>query len=70
MVENNQIYARIPNNFFYNDAELLNSIGGRNSFVLYCLIVSMKNMNDEVYINIKEINNILNIHTVMSKAMV
>lgn len=68
MVENNQIYARIPNNFFYNDAELLSSIGGRNSFVLYCLIVSMKNMNDEVYINIKEINNILNIHTVMSKA--
>lgn len=68
MITNEGIYTRIPNDFFYNDGKILNEIGGKDSFVLYCLIVSRKSMNDEVHITIKEINNILKLYKNMTRA--
>lgn len=55
------LFAKIPNNFFYKEGELLEKIGGRNSFALYCLIVSRKNMSNKMYITIREINRVLSI---------
>lgn len=52
-------FTKIPNNFFYNNGEILNLIGGRDSFVLYCLLTSRKCMSNKVYISLKEIIRIL-----------
>lgn len=59
MKEESKFYARIPNNFFYYDGELLKEIGGRNSFTLYCLLISRKNMANEAYITYRGINDVL-----------
>lgn len=61
MKQEKGFYARIPNYFFYNKGEFLKCIGGRNSFVLYCLLTSRKGMNDKVYINIKQINEVIRV---------
>lgn len=59
MKEKSKFYARISNEFYYYDGKLLKEIGGRNSFVLYCLITSRKNMANKTYISYREINNVL-----------
>ena len=70
MINDEGIYARIPNDFFYNDGKLLQEIGGRDSFILYCLLVSRKSMSHEIYISFKEINNTLKLHRNTTKARV
>lgn len=61
MKKENKNYARIPNYFFYDEGSFLKAIGGRDSFVLYCLITSRKGMNDKVYISIRQINEVIKI---------
>jgi len=58
-INKNKRFIKIPNNFFYSDGRLLNDIGGRNSFVLYCLITIRKNINDYTYLSIKEMNDLI-----------
>ena len=60
-IKNEKLFAKIPNNFFYKKGKLLDEIGGRNSFALYCLIVSSKNMGNKMRITIREINKVLSI---------
>lgn len=57
--ENVKEFTKIPNNFFYKNGEILNLIGGRDSFVLYCLLTSRKCMSNKIYISLKEIIGIL-----------
>lgn len=63
-----KLFAKIPNNFFYEDGELLDKIGGRNSFALYCLITSRKNMDNKMYITIQEINRVLMVNKNITRA--
>ena len=60
-IKNEKLFAKIPNSFFYKEGKLLKEIGGRNSFALYCLIVSSKNMGNKMRITIREINRVLSI---------
>lgn len=57
-IKNNR-FIKIPNNFFYENAMLYRAIGGKYSFVLYCLIVIRKNINNHTYISIDEINDLI-----------
>ena len=57
-IDNNR-FIKIPNNFFYENSKLYNAIGGKYSFVLYCLITIRKNINDDVYLSIAEMNNLI-----------
>ena len=59
--ENDKLFIKIPNDFFYDGGKKLENIGGRNSFALYCLITIRKNINNHTYLTIKEIDNILQI---------
>lgn len=52
-------FAKIPNDFFYKNGEILNSIGGRDSFVLYCFLTSRKCMNDKIFVSLREIIRVL-----------
>lgn len=61
MKKKDKLFIKIPNDFFYDDGGKLENIGGRNSFVLYCLITIRKNINNHTYLTIKEIDNILQI---------
>lgn len=58
VVENNR-FIKIPNNFFYNNGEILSNIGGKNSFVLYCLLTIRKNINNNIHLSIREMNDFI-----------
>lgn len=68
IINDNKVFAKIPNDFFYNDGRVLNNIGGRDSFLIYCLLTSRKNMNDEVYISIKEMVNLFQFEKNISRS--
>lgn len=63
-------FAKIPNNFFYNQGERLEKIGGKQSFNIYTLITHLKNMANQAYITLNEINRVLKIDKNNSRARV
>lgn len=69
-INNSKDFAKIPNDFFYNGGEILNKIGGRDSFLIYCLLTSRKNMNDDIYISIKEMINIFQFEKNVSRSKI
>ena len=67
-INNSKMFAKIPNDFFYNGGEILNRIGGRDGFLIYCLLTSRKTMNDDVYISTKEMVNVLQLEKNVSRS--
>lgn len=62
------LFAKIPNDFFYEEGKRLEEIGGRHGFLVYCLITSRKAMNNKVYLSIKGITDVLNFGSNASRA--
>lgn len=54
-VVSEELYAKFPNNFFYDCGNLFERIGGKDSFLIYSLFTSRKNMLNKVHITIKDI---------------
>ena len=67
MYEDKKVFAKIPNNLFYNH-DILIEKGWRNSILIYFLLTSRKNMNNDVYITVKEINNIFSFNSNVTRA--
>lgn len=61
-------YAKIPNDFFYNESKILNEIGGRDSFLIYCLFISRKTMMNRVHITLKDIIETLQLDKNISRS--
>lgn len=57
MVQDEKIFEKISNNFFY-DNPIRKERNWRNALLIYFLFTSRKNMNNDVYISYKEINDI------------
>lgn len=51
----NGSFARIPNDIFHNGGVELDKIGGRDGFLIYCLIVSRRNPLGHVHITLNQI---------------
>lgn len=58
MSKNERQFAKIHNNFFYDNAIRENK-NWRNSLLIYFLFTSRKNMNNDIYISYKEISDVL-----------
>lgn len=54
-------FARIPNDIFHNSGVELDKIGGRDSFLVYCLLVSRKNGLNQTYITLNQIMETLDL---------
>lgn len=59
--ENKKVFAKIPNDFFYKGGEIFHQIGGSDSFLIYCLLISRKAMNSKVYMSLRDIVKTVNL---------
>lgn len=51
----NESFARIPNDFFHSGGVELEKIGGRDGFLIYCLVVSRRSPLNKAYITLNQI---------------
>ncbi|MGJ0846559.1 hypothetical protein ACR77J_07715 [Tissierella praeacuta] len=58
MTKSTEVFEKIPNNFFY-DNPIREKQNWRNALLIYFLFTSRKNMNNDIYMSYKEINDIL-----------
>lgn len=67
-INNKKNFAKIPNDIFYNGGNILHGIGGRDGFLIYCLLTSRKSMSNTNYISIKEISNVIQFEKNISRS--